>query len=296
MKYLIALFSILCCAACGNKQTGSENGTPVSGAFKITCDETYFPLVNVLAEGYMAVYPNVVISIDTTNTTNIYSKLTDGTIRAAVTGISLNSTDSIALKQRNVFPKIFHFCTDAVVLISKAGADSTASFKLNYSEKKCLQEMITPVCERIITDEAGSENNLNLKLPGDVNDSCETNWYTVGNQKDILNRISEYPNEIGIIGWSHLCEAENPDVKKWRKRVTIIPLETDSSKLIYPTQSALMTGAYPLSRKLYLVTSEPYAGPATGFAAYVASDEGQRIIRLFGLAPYKTPPRELFVN
>jgi len=296
MKFLVLLVFIFSCISCTNKNKESQNGSPVSGVFTIYSDEAYYPLVKVLTDGYMAVYPAVAISIDTTAGSNAFAKLADTSIRSAVTGSLINETDSIALNQRSIFPQIFHFATDAVVLISKSNEDSMPGFTFKYSKEFCLGNSVTPAVIRVITDQPGSENNRHINKRFDSADSCFQNRFVAGNHTAILERISEYPGEIGVIGWSHLCEKENPEVAKWRKRVEPVPFLSLASKLIYPSQSALMTGEYPLTRKLYLVTSEPYAGPATGFAAYVASHEGQRIIRLFGLAPAKTPPREIIFN
>ena len=290
------LYSLaLCCISCGTKDTFTENGTPVSGAFTLYSDETFFPLIQVLTEGYMAVYPQVVISIDTTSGSNVYPKLVNGTIRAAITSVYMSPGDSAALSQRNVFPRIFHFASDGIVLIAAATADSLPAATFTEPENKCLELSISPAAKIIITDRPGSENNFFLRPEKPDTDTCFKNWYAAGSQINILKRVSEHNGEIGIIGWSWLCENENPSVKQWRSLIDIIPYKSSSSKLIYPTQSALSTGEYPLTRKLYLVTAEPNAGPATGFAAFVASDEGQRIIRLFGLAPAKTPPREIYI-
>lgn len=296
MKFVVLFIFIISCISCTNKNNESQHGSPVSGIFTIYSDEAFYPLVKVLTDGYMGVYPGVSISIDTTAGNNAIAKLADTAIRSAVTGTLINETDSIALNQRSIFPQIFHFATDAVVMISKSNGDSLPGFTFNFSEKNCLENSIFPAAIRLITDQPASENNRHINKKFAYTDTCLKNRFVAGNHTAILKRIVDHPGEIGVIGWSHLCEKENPEVAEWRKQVEPVPFLSLASKLIYPTQSALMTGEYPLTRKLYLVTSEPYAGPATGFAAYVASDEGQRIIRLFGLAPAKTPPREIIVN
>jgi len=296
MKSFYVLLIILFSLACNNKDTSTDQGSPVSGVFTIYTDDSYFPLVKVLTDAFMATYPQVIVTIDTTSGENIYSRLSKESIRSIITCMPPKEVDSIALNDRNIFPKFFHFATDAVGLITKSGADSTIQFTFTNSGEVCLGNTIIPATSRLITDKPGSENNMYLASVQPTNQNCQQNWFTAGNQEAILKRISENESEIGLIGWSHLCEKENPGVKKWRSQLNIIPFRNEKNELIYPTQSAILTRSYPLSRKLFLVTTEPFHGPATGFASFMASHEGQRIVRLFGLAPAKTPPREIIVN
>jgi|SRR5688572_6759459 len=296
MKSFYVLLTLFFCLACNKKSNTTDQGSPVSGIFTIHTDDSYLPLVKVLTDAFMATYPQVVIYIDTVSGENIYSRLSKETIHSAITSMPPKDADSIALRDRNIFPKFFHFATDAIGLIAKSGSDSLTQFSFSNTEEACLQNSIMPVVSRLITDRPGSENNNYLASIQPVNLNCQQNWFAVGNQEAVLKRISENESEIGIIGWSHLCEKENPGVKKWRAQLSVIPFRNEKNELIYPTQSAILTGEYPLHRQLFLITTEPYTGPATGFASFMASHEGQRIVRLFGLAPAKTPPREIIVN
>ena len=282
--------------ACGSQTGDSDRGTPVSGPFTLHCDESVYPLVKVLTDGYMNVYPQVVITIDTAFRQNPWALFDTGHIYSLVTASTPSATDSTAMAQRNIFPSIFHFASDAVVFISGDTAATSQSWFTMEQEKGCLDKAVHPVSVRFITDHPASDNTLWIQDRFGLREGCATEIYSAGKHPDILQRVLDHPEETGIIGWSHLSEKAHPSVKKWRSQLGIIPFRSNDTLKIYPTQSALATGSYPLARKLYLATAEPYAGPATGFASFMASDEGQRIIRLFGLAPAKSAPREIIVN
>jgi len=281
--------------SCGQKTPAPEQGSAVSGTFTLYTDEAFFPLANVLSNGYMAVYPQVVITIDTSGRGNAYSKLADPDIRAVISGSPVSTTDSVALSQRKIYPQAFHFASDALVLITQKTKDTLADLYFKELKGHCLREAVTPSPTGIVTDAPGSENNLYMASLLSTTENCQSGWYAVGNQKEILNRVISSTGEVGIVGLSYLSEKHDPNVKKLKSLVSIIPFTPDQKQFIYPSQSEVSTGVYPLVRKLYLATSEPYAGPATGFAAFIASAEGQRIIRMFGLVPAKTPPREIYV-
>lgn len=296
MRSALFVLALLYFSGCTGDNQQAEKDTPVYGTFSIYTDETYYPLVKILTDGFMSVYPNTNISIDTTSGGNVYAKLADSGARAIITARSKSSSDSTALAQRSIFPTSFHFASDALVLIEKYKGDSGTHFVMLDTMKNCLDSTLSPRASKIVTDRNGSENNDFIYRKFQGSKGCKQQWMAAGNQQSVISYIAQHENEVGIVGWSYLCDKDDPAMMELRKQVSVIPFGTDSSEFIWPTQSALVTEKYPLVRKLYLVTADPYAGTATGFASYVASDEGQRIVRLFGLAPAKTPPREIFIQ
>ena len=68
---------------------------------------------------------------------------------------------------------------------------------------------------------------------------------------------------------------------------------SDSSSAVFPNQSTLADGSYPLRRPVYMVLCEGKSGLGTGFVSFVANHKGQRIILKHGIAPNKVPPREV---
>ena len=280
--------------ACGGESGETDKGTPVSGPFTLHCDESVYPMLKVLTDGYMNVYPQVVITIDTSFKDNAWSLMDTKKIYSVVTVAVPSEKDSVALAQRNIYPQTFHFASDAIVFVT--GDTVTTSWFTLPDSNVCLQNAVHPATSRFIIDQPASDNSIWLQSFYRMDNECAVEFFMAGKHPAILERVVKYPGETGIVGWSYLSEKANPEVKKWRARLGILPYHANDTLNIYPTQSALATGSYPLTRNLYLSTAEPYAGPATGFAAFVASDEGQRIIRLFGLAPVKTAPREVIVN
>jgi phosphate transport system substrate-binding protein len=144
------------------------------------------------------------------------------------------------------------------------------------------------------SDKAESENNRYLMELMD--DSCMASWSFDTTPSQVIDETAADENQVGVISWNYLCERKSKAVKAILEKVVILPYQDTLSNLVYPSQSTIVTGQYPLHRPVYMITSEPYAGPATGFAAWVASSEGQRVIRLFGAAPVRIPPREIQIE
>ena len=52
-----------------------------------------------------------------------------------------------------------------------------------------------------------------------------------------------------------------------------------------PFQAYIALGQYPLVRNMYVLLTDPRSGLASGFATFMASDRGQRIILRSGIVP-----------
>jgi phosphate transport system substrate-binding protein len=146
----------------------------------------------------------------------------------------------------------------------------------------------------MVTDKYGSENNFYLSQR--VSPNCGARWIAMPSQEAVIDSVAIGKGSVGVVSWNYLCERRSTAVKNRLNKVDVIPFIDSLSNRVYPSQSSLFSGTYPLTRRVLMVTSEPFAGPATGFAAWVASSEGQRVIRLFGGAPIRIPPREIQIS
>lgn len=293
MRLLIALV-LGSFFACSNPKQSEENGDPLSGSFVIETDPSFLPIATVLSETYEGLYPLVNIRIDTIGGGNPYQRLVNKEVRMLITAVKLTANDSVALTQRGVFPKVSHFYNDALVLITKRSDDSVPRFPFTIRHESCFEFINNLKPIKMRTDKAESENNRFLM--GLLSDSCLIAWHYDATPSVVINETAADENQVGVVSWNYLCERKSREVKEIMERVSILPYLDSLSNPVYPSQSTIVTGQYPLHRPVYMITSEPYAGPATGFAAWVASSEGQRVIRLFGAAPVRIPPREIQIE
>ncbi|MFM7078324.1 MAG: PstS family phosphate ABC transporter substrate-binding protein [Bacteroidota bacterium] len=280
--------------ACNNPSPSEEKGDPLSGSFVIETDPSFFPMATVLSETYEGLYPLVNIRIDTIGKGNPYQRLMNKEVRMVLTAMKLNANDSIALTQRGVFPKVSHFYNDALVFISKRSSDSLSRASFTMRHESCFEfnGVRKPLVMR--TDRAESENNRYIKEL--IGDSCMSGYEFTSTPNQVIDQTAIDENQVGAVSWNYLCERKSKRVKDIMTKVSVIPFQDSLSNLVFPSQSTIVAGEYPLIRPVYMITSEPYAGPATGFAAWVASSEGQRVIRLFGAAPVRVPPREIQIE
>ncbi|WP_249976261.1 PstS family phosphate ABC transporter substrate-binding protein [Vreelandella olivaria] len=97
----------------------------------------------------------------------------------------------------------------------------------------------------------------------------------------VVAAVGESPDAMGYAGYNHL----SPMVKALR-------LTDEYGRTVAPSEAAIQSGAYPLSRDLYLYVNAPPGEtlPAAEQAllTLIMSDEGQQIIRAAGFVPLPT--------
>jgi phosphate transport system substrate-binding protein len=280
---------------CSPAREQNEKGTAVSGTFTVFSDEAFKPVIETLAAAYMAQYPSVQIKTVYGPGSGNIKMMSSGKYDSYITSLILNSEDSAALSKREIYYKAFHFATDAVVIIrNKQNNDSL----LNISESnKSLCITAEPVGNNVIcTDNIYTDNTNTILLKIPYTAGCINKWFACGNNSGVVGYIEKNTNATGFMSYSFICDSDDPEMMKLKNRINVVKVGTDTTGYFQPTQTSLSNGTYPLTRKINLVTTEQYAGPATGFAAYVASQEGQQVIRLLGIVPAKMPSREIIIN
>jgi phosphate transport system substrate-binding protein len=72
------------------------------------------------------------------------------------------------------------------------------------------------------------------------------------------------------------------------------PADEDNS--YQPFAAWIATGDYPMTRDVYIITSDIHGGLPSGFMNFVGGDRGQRIILKSGMLPATRPLRLVQVN
>lgn len=111
---------------------------------------------------------------------------------------------------------------------------------------------------------------------------------------DLVQRVANDTNAIGFISFAEISDQDDPTCNALRAQIRMLPVSrTDTSEAFPPDQGTLKDGSYPLRRKIRMLVTEGKSGLGTGFASFVAGHKGQRIILKQGLAPERTPSRDV---
>lgn len=120
-------------------------------------------------------------------------------------------------------------------------------------------------------------------------DSLKGNLSALKTNAAVIDYVEKTPNAIGVIGVSWVGDKSDSTQLSFSDRVTVMSVSKDevatAQNSYKPYQAYIALGQYPLVREIYAVLTDPRSGLASGFATFLASDRGQRIILRSGVVP-----------
>ncbi len=297
-------------ASCSNSNKPTFSDLPTSGDIAIVCDESYEPLISTEADTFMGIYKQAKISVKYLPESDAFKELTSNdSIRLIVSARELNENEADYFKGRNLIPRITKIAVDAVALLLNNDNPDTL-FSLNQLQAifsgrtnswKQLNSKSRLDSIRIVFDRNGSANVRFLKEKFLGGAPLPRNCYATNSNADVVEYVSKNKNAIGVIGVNWISDKDEPTANNFLKRVKVAevsPSDTskDAGKYFKPYQGYIARKQYPLIRDVYIISREGRNGLGTGFAAFVAGDQGQRIVRLMGMLPATIPVRLVHVN
>ncbi|MDB5009101.1 MAG: hypothetical protein JWP45_3494 [Mucilaginibacter sp.] len=300
MKYslkltvIAAIVSLALFQSCKRKAANNNLQRFTSSTTKIAVDESFQPIFEEELYIFKALYNNVNPTIVYAPENNAVNLLLDDSVRVAVLSRELNTEELKALNTKNLKPIVNRFAIDAIALIvNKVSNDTT----ITISEIKKMLNGDTKQDKNIVFDNPNSGLVRYLKNFSGSRDFKQKNIYALKSNKDVIKYVSTHPDAIGITDFSWLNDPDK-DYADAVDNVKIVGVMDDvtknaSKEYFTPSQNTLALKQYPLTRDLYILNCTGSLGLGMEFAAFMASDRGQRIILKSGLLPNDIPGREI---
>jgi len=293
---LAVIVALATCRQQPAPQRAKGEDTFVTGKAQFLADESFKPILEQEAYVFKALYQEAKPEFIYKSENDLLRLFLNDSIRVAIMSRDLKPNELQILKNRNLAPQVNRFAIDAIVLIvNQNSADTlitvnqikqTLNGKIN-ADKNIVFDNPNSSLVRYLKDFSGNE----LK---------QSNVYALKSNKDVIRYVSEHPNSIGIVGFSWLDDPDKDyaDAVNKVKVVGVRDENNDKAPTEYfkPSQETLALKQYPLSRGLYILDSSGKMGLAAGFAAFLKSDKGQRIILKSGLLPDSIPQREMILK
>ena len=299
----LAVFLILIngCSQSSKKEKNSD--TPTTGSITIAVDETYSPVINDVLPVFHSLYTFADVRARYMPEVDALNLLIKDSVRLAIVSRPLSAKEMEYFHAKKFFPKIIPFAIDGIaVLVNPANPDTLFSVetirkimlgkitnwkqlnpKSSLGEIKVIFDNPKSSIVRFIVDSITKSGNLSNQLS-----SMQSNL-------DVVDFISKNPDAIGLIGVSWVSNRNDPKSLSFLNKIKVAGISVSEPALsensYQPFQAYIATGKYPFTRFLYAVLSEPRPGLGTGFATFLASDKGQRIIQKTGILPYTIPVR-----
>ncbi|GGH11278.1 PstS family phosphate ABC transporter substrate-binding protein [Mucilaginibacter phyllosphaerae] len=298
INYKPLLLGITFLAILQSCQQNKSNKAPLdgftSGTIKISADESFAPILDEELYVFKASFPESNPVLDYKPEAEVVNDLLNDKIRAVILSRNLDTAELGVLKRRTLTADVNKFAIDAVaIIVNEASADTTISLK--QIKSTLLGQLNTD--KNIVFDNPNSSLVRYLKTITGSKEFKQKNIYALNSSKEVIKYVSTHPNSIGITGFAWLNDPDK-DYADAVSKVKIVGVKDENSKIapneyFKPSQNTLVQHLYPLSRSLYIIDCTGRKGLAAGFASFLASERGQRIILKSGLLPDSIPSREI---
>ena len=252
----------------------------LKGTTQFVADGSFSPIVDEELYVFKAFYKEAKPQVLYKTEAEAVKLLLSDSIRVAILARNLKPDELELLRSRALPPEINMFAFDAVTLIvNQASADTVTS----VTE---IKKMLNGQAKTRYLKEFSGNTTLQQK-----------NIYALKSNVEVIKYVSEHPNAIGFVSFTWLNDPDNYYADLVPK-VKIVGVRNESYKddpvtYFKPSQTTLALKEYPLTRALYIINATGRGGLGKGFASFLESERGQRIILRSGILPDSIPPREI---
>jgi phosphate transport system substrate-binding protein len=300
----LVIFVIVGC----NTSNHKYSDTPTTGHIKIGCDETLKPICDAEIQVFESLYSSAGITPAYYTEKDLFKYLLSDSIRLILTSRKLTSQEEEFFKAKKFYPRQTKIAIDALaLLIHPENTDSLISIRTLkdiLTGKTKQWDQINPRSKlgniQVVFDNQNSSTVRYLVDSITKGETLSSSLSAVDVNQEVIEYVSRNKNAMGIIGVSWVSNKADSSSLSFLKKIRVMAV-SDQEIATYensyqPFQAYISQGAYPLTRFIYVVNSEPRQGLASGFVAFLASDRGQRIILRNGILPATQPIRIINVK
>ncbi|MEX8547794.1 MAG: PstS family phosphate ABC transporter substrate-binding protein [Mucilaginibacter sp.] len=294
VSFSCAILLSIIIVSCNNVNTADQF---TSGSYRFVFDESLSPLLDQELYVFKSIYPDAKPDVIYQPENKILDLMLNNKAKFAIMGRTLNPDEVKVLSNRNLPPQIGKIAEDAIALI--VGKNSPDSLML-LSEVKSLFLSNTKTNKNLVFDSPNSSIiNYLMKLSG-TNQLKQKNVYALKNSKEVIKYVATHQDAIGFISYSWLLEPD-ADYASAAQNISVVGVKDDKAKninngYVKPSQSALALNQYSLKRTIYVVDCTGKVGLGTGFASFLQSERGQKIVLRSGLLPDSLPRRDINIK
>ena len=306
---LLSIFIISFISCKKDTRIGVELDTFTAGYIKIAVDENFRSLMNAEIDAFEAHnnYQAIITPIYTNEIQAIRLLIEDSVDFALVTR-DLNSREMAEIEKGTIPVQKHLIAFDGVALITnKSNPDSIIGLP---ALKKILTGEMTEWTQvnsdshlgtiRVIFDnkESGILRYAIDSIIGGT--SLSPNIYALNNNLEVIEKVAEMPNAIGLIGFNVLSNESSAASIELRNKIQLVRLSREENATMQnsylPYAGDIMQEDYPLWRPVYVLLSDPKSGLASGFSVFLAYEVGQKVILKSGLLPISAPQnRDVYI-
>ncbi|WP_455585755.1 PstS family phosphate ABC transporter substrate-binding protein [Bacteroides sp.] len=302
--WLISMCALGVLVACGRKPKDGLTDTYTSGVIAIAADESFQPIVQEEIDVFEGIYPLAGIVPRYTTEVDAINLLLKDSVRLAIATRMLTEEEMNSFHSRKFYPREIKLATDGLALIvNRQNPDSLISVRdirrILTGEVKTWKEIYAGSRLKDIRVVFDNRNSSTVRFATDSicggKPLSTTEVKALRTNRQVIDYVAQTPGAIGVIGVNWLGNRSDTTHLSFRDEIRVMSVSAEDvatpGNSYKPYQAYLYYGNYPLARSIYILLNDPRNSLPWGFASFLTSDRGQRIILKSGLVPATQPVR-----
>lgn len=272
---------------------------PTRGNIKISIDESFQLLYDTQIYTFQTHYVNAHINPQYKPEVDVLADFMNDSVRNIVLTRDLTKNEKEYLLAQKFVARTTKVAHDALALIvNKANPDTLLLekqfadiFRGNITSWKQINPKSADKPINVVFDNNKSGNVRYFRERFNITGKFPSNCFAVDNNKEVISYVQNNPGALGIISVNWISDTQDSISEKFLESVKVVEVGTTSIDYCKPYQGYIAEQSYPFCRDVYMISRETFSGLGTGFASFVAGDQGQRIVLKSGLVPATMPIR-----
>jgi len=308
LRFFLMLSLVLSITACNRKPKVTRFDTMTSGVAAILCEDCFSPIMKEQIDVFQGLYPEAQINPIYTDEVTGMNLLLKDSIRLIVAARDLTGKEFNYLKSLKLRPRAQKIAVDGIALIiNKQNKDSLISVgtiqKIMSGEIKDWKELnqTSALGEiRVVFDNANSSTVRYVRDSICKGKAFSANIKAMKSNKDVIDYISNTSNAIGFIGVSWISNRKDSTNQSFIEQIRVMSVspfeEARLDNSFKPFAAYLALHKYPMTRDIFMITTDLPGSLPAGLLHFTAGDRGQRLMLKLGLVPANRPMRLVHVR
>jgi len=307
--WAVAVLAVFAWVGNGCNQTQQYAGYQDSvRVLKLYADASFGTLVQELKQAYEARYPKARIELTLASEAEVIAQFQEGKADQVLLARSFPAEEIEVLKAQEIYLNWWYIADEAIaVVLHPDNPDSILSLQQLediFTGKTTTWQQLDP--HPLLKDKpkavwAGTNDAIVLafdsKQPGVMNYLADSvfngqkpgkgKFFGQDDAKALLAYVAETPGAVGLLNAHFLYYADAPTAGLPVQKVRVAKVsKKPDSPAVKPIPQFVWEGAYPLVRKVFLLSRTTEVNLGAGFAKYAMdTNTGQKLINNIGMAP-----------
>lgn len=284
---------------CSGGQTGNEE-TPTSGEIYIAVDNSYKPILQSAIQVFESNYPKAKIHALYVSEAQAVDLLVKDSVRLAIVPRLYNEEEKKFFENIKIKPRATQIAVEGLAfIVHKQNPDTAIAYdkmlEILSGELTTWNKIGKNPTRKdsimLVFDDPGSSlvsyvlDSINKGKP------LPKRSFSAKTNEAVIQYISENKSALGIIPLAWISDPEDSTANKFLSTVEVVHIIGNDGEFRRPYLYYLQKREYPFIRDVFVLSREAKNGLGTGFVAFLAGKEGQRLIYKADLLPVNRPIR-----